>query len=215
MPEKKQITETCNNIRLYFKSPQKLHLTYFIYKVRSQQILNTQPLSYTHIHTRKCYEYMKKEIHEIHEKENKGMNQPRNRNDGDLRWEETAQRYVDGYTLLYVGYFQGPDFNFELWFHAFLLQNWNEWTNEYWVMYSFMMRICQELKFWLIHLIIIQEKQRTLSKSLEQLHPQNCPRGWKCSVSGPSNAVATSLHWGLEMRLVPLRNSIFSCTNFN
>lgn len=32
--------------------------------------------------------------------------------------EETAEWYVEGHTwlLVYVGYFQGVDFNFELWF---------------------------------------------------------------------------------------------------
>lgn len=39
--------------------------------------------------------------------------------------EETAEWYVEGHTwsLVYVGYSQGVDFNFELWFHGYLLQD--------------------------------------------------------------------------------------------
>lgn len=71
----------------------------------------------------------RKEIREINEKENKGMNQRRSRNDGDLRWEEGAEWHMEGHTWLYVGYFQSPDFNSELWSHGFLLQNSSKQTN--------------------------------------------------------------------------------------
>ena len=86
---------TINNIMLNLKKSSKITFNLFFLKLKPQN----------HTHTN-----MKRK--------SKVMNPHRNPNDGNFRWEETAEWYVEGDTWLYISYFRGPDFNFELWFHV-------------------------------------------------------------------------------------------------
>lgn len=89
----KRTTATCNNIMINFKSLLTLHLTSFMVK---------KPTKFTHtyiyLNTHKILWIYKKEIHKIHKKKSKGMNQHRNHNDGNVSWEKTAKWYVVGET---------------------------------------------------------------------------------------------------------------------
>lgn len=73
--------------------------------------------NYTHIHTQVLWAY---------EKESKGRTQYKNCKETNLQGEEMEEWYVEGHTGLHVGYFQGLDFNFELWCDGYLLQNGNK-----------------------------------------------------------------------------------------
>ena len=69
-----------------------------------------------------------KETHETHEKERQGMN--------DMGTVRAISDGTDGRTVRGEGhvitcsYFQGPGIHFKLWFHRYLLQNWNKQVNK-------------------------------------------------------------------------------------